>query len=121
MFIDDPTKFPGLEKNEDYIKFGYGYYVGAPWIVGDTKGQRKVFNIESCYLQVTVRLVGLTASVVLIEELPGIQWNFFIKDTLKLGPVNVPTVERLPLFGGGKCISTIGKSIFGALESVLYL
>eukprot|EP00656_Telonema_subtile_P046532 TRINITY_DN53015_c0_g1_i1.p1 TRINITY_DN53015_c0_g1~~TRINITY_DN53015_c0_g1_i1.p1 ORF type:complete len:156 (+),score=41.72 TRINITY_DN53015_c0_g1_i1:126-593(+) len=31
LFIDDPSKFPGLEKNEDYIKFGYGYYIGAPW------------------------------------------------------------------------------------------
>ncbi len=38
LFIDDPTTMPGLEKNEDYVKFGYGYYVGAPWIVGDTKG-----------------------------------------------------------------------------------
>ena len=31
LFIDDPTKFPGLEKNEDYVKYGYGYYIGAPW------------------------------------------------------------------------------------------
>lgn len=31
LFIDDPTKFPGLEKNEDYTKFGYGYYIGSPW------------------------------------------------------------------------------------------
>jgi glutaredoxin 3 len=38
LFIDDPTKFPGLEKNEDYVKFGYGYYVGAPWVVGGTRG-----------------------------------------------------------------------------------
>lgn len=38
LFIDDPTKFPGLEKNEDWVKFGYGYYVGAPWVVGQTKG-----------------------------------------------------------------------------------
>ena len=30
LFIDDPTKAPGLEKNEDWAKFGYGYYVGAP-------------------------------------------------------------------------------------------
>ena len=38
MFIDDPSKHPGLEKNEDWVKFGYGYYVGAPWVVGQTKG-----------------------------------------------------------------------------------
>ena len=31
LFIDDPAKFPGLEKNEDFVKFGYGYYIGAPW------------------------------------------------------------------------------------------
>ena len=39
LFVEDPTQFPGLEKNEDYIKYGYGYYVGAPWIVGDTRGK----------------------------------------------------------------------------------
>ena len=39
LFIDDPTKFPEMEKNEDYVKFGYGYYVGAPWVVGDTRGE----------------------------------------------------------------------------------
>ena len=38
LFIDDPNKFPGLEKNEDYIKYGYAYYVGAPWVVGQTRG-----------------------------------------------------------------------------------
>ena len=35
---------PGLEKNEDYVKFGYGYYVGAPWIVGDTKGMDNIYR-----------------------------------------------------------------------------
>ena len=39
LFIDDPTQFPGLEKNEDYVKYGYGYYLGAPWAVGDTRGE----------------------------------------------------------------------------------
>ena len=39
LFIDDPLKVPGLEKNEDWVKFGYGYYVGAPWVVGQTKGE----------------------------------------------------------------------------------
>lgn len=39
LFIDDPTKFPGLEKNEDFVKFGYGYYLGAPWVVGGTRGK----------------------------------------------------------------------------------
>ena len=38
LFIDDPTKIPGLERNEDWVKFGYGYYVGAPWVVGQTRG-----------------------------------------------------------------------------------
>ena len=39
LFIDDPSQFPGLEKNEDYVKYGYGYYLGAPWAVGDTRGE----------------------------------------------------------------------------------
>ena len=30
LFIDDPSKHPELEKNRDWVKFGYGYYVGAP-------------------------------------------------------------------------------------------
>ena len=46
-----------------------------------------------------------------------LQWDLFIKDTL--GPANMSTVERLSTFRGGKYISTIRKSIFGALESVL--
>ena len=43
LFIDDPTKVPGLEKNEDWVKFGYGYYVGAPWVFGELKGQLTKF------------------------------------------------------------------------------
>ena len=39
LFIDDPSQFLGLEKNEDYVKYGYGYYLGAPWAVGDTRGE----------------------------------------------------------------------------------
>ena len=39
LFIDDPSQFPGLEMNEDYVKYGYGYYLGAPWAVGDTRGE----------------------------------------------------------------------------------
>ena len=39
LFINDPSKVPGLEKNEDWVKFGYGYYVGAPWTVGQTTGE----------------------------------------------------------------------------------
>ncbi|GMI06311.1 hypothetical protein TrLO_g12002 [Triparma laevis f. longispina] len=31
FFVDDPSAVPGLEENEDYVKFGYGYYIGAPW------------------------------------------------------------------------------------------
>ena len=46
-----------------------------------------------------------------------IRWDLFIKDTL--GPANLSTVERLFTLQMSKCISTIGKSIFGALESVL--
>ena len=38
LFVDDPTKIPGLERNEDWVKFGYGHYVGAPWIVRETQG-----------------------------------------------------------------------------------
>ena len=43
LFIDDPTKVPGLEKNEDWVKFGYGYYVGAPGVFGELKGQLTKF------------------------------------------------------------------------------
>ena len=39
------------------------------------------------------------------------------KDTL--GPANLFTVERLSTLQRWKCISTIGESICGALESVL--
>ena len=46
-----------------------------------------------------------------------IQWNLSIKE--KLGPGNLSTVERLSTLQGRKCISTIVKSIFGALQSVL--
>lgn len=38
LYIDDPALYPGLEENEDYVKFGYGYYVGAPWRCGQVKG-----------------------------------------------------------------------------------
>ena len=44
-------------------------------------------------------------------------WDLFIKDTL--WPANLSTVERLSTLQRWKCISTIGKSIFGALKSVL--
>ena len=47
LFISDPTSIPGLEKNEDYVKFGYGYYVGAPWIVGQLRGNDK--TIGACF------------------------------------------------------------------------
>ena len=38
LFIEDPLKVPGLEKNNDWVKFGYGYYVGTPWVAGQLKG-----------------------------------------------------------------------------------
>ena len=46
-----------------------------------------------------------------------IQRNLFIKDTL--GPGNLSAVERLSTLQRWKCISTIGKSLIGASESVL--
>ena len=47
-----------------------------------------------------------------------LQWNLSIKDTL--GPGNLSTVERLSTLQRWKiCVRTIGKSIFGALQSVL--
>ena len=49
LFINDPTEVPGLEKNEDWVKFGYGYYVGAPWTVGQTTGE----GICSCICEHT--------------------------------------------------------------------
>ena len=36
-----------------------------------------------------------------------------------IGPANLSTVERLSTLQRWKCISTIGKSTFGALECVL--
>ena len=39
LFIQDPLKIPGLQKNVDWVEFGYGQYIGAPWIVGETKGK----------------------------------------------------------------------------------
>ena len=32
----------GIEKNEDWVKFGYGYYVGAPWTVGQLRGTQGI-------------------------------------------------------------------------------
>ena len=46
LFIDDPLKVPGVEKNEDWVKFGYGYYVGAPWNVGQLRG---IYNLYCAY------------------------------------------------------------------------
>ena len=49
-----------------------------------------------------------------------IQWSLSIKDTLD--PPNYiicPLYRGCTLFRGEKCISTIGKSTFGVLESVL--
>lgn len=41
LFFDGPDKFPtSLKNNEDYTKFGYGYYLGAPWVVGQVKGEQ---------------------------------------------------------------------------------
>jgi len=40
MFLNGPDSFPpGLRDNEDYKKFGYGYYLGSPWVVQQVKGQ----------------------------------------------------------------------------------
>jgi len=33
--VDDLTKISGLEKK----RTGCGYYMGAPWVVGQTKGE----------------------------------------------------------------------------------
>ena len=38
LFVDDPTKIPELEKNNDWVKYGLGNYIGAPWVVRETKG-----------------------------------------------------------------------------------
>ena len=43
LYIDGPAEIPGpLKQNNDYVKFGYGYYVGAPWVAGQTKGRPAV-------------------------------------------------------------------------------
>ena len=39
LFVEDPTKIPGLEQNFDWVEFGYGHYVGAPWSVGQVNGK----------------------------------------------------------------------------------
>jgi glutaredoxin 3 len=38
LYVDDPTKMPGLEQTEDWVKFGYNHYLGAPWSVGQVNG-----------------------------------------------------------------------------------
>lgn len=38
LFVNDPTKVPGLEKNDLYLKLGYGYYAGVPWTAGHNRG-----------------------------------------------------------------------------------
>ena len=45
MFFNDPTDLPpGLRNNEDHVKYGYSYYIGAPWVVGDIRGRRIIVN-----------------------------------------------------------------------------
>lgn len=39
LFFDGPEKrFPELKNCNDWVKFGYGYYIGVPWSVGQLKG-----------------------------------------------------------------------------------
>ena len=37
VYVDDPTKIPGCEKNLD-VQLGYQYYIGAPWFADQMKG-----------------------------------------------------------------------------------
>ena len=46
LYVDDPSKIPELEHNEDFVKFGYGYYVGAPWAVGQLRGMFVLVTLE---------------------------------------------------------------------------
>ena len=39
LFVSDPTKVAGLEKNDLMLVFGYSYYAGAPWTVGHHRGR----------------------------------------------------------------------------------
>eukprot|EP01095_Lingulamoeba_sp_RSL-Kostka_P001474 TRINITY_DN1205_c0_g1_i1.p1 TRINITY_DN1205_c0_g1~~TRINITY_DN1205_c0_g1_i1.p1 ORF type:complete len:266 (-),score=101.67 TRINITY_DN1205_c0_g1_i1:1022-1819(-) len=38
LFIEDLSQFPDLSNNEDFVKFGYGYYLGAVWVHKQMKG-----------------------------------------------------------------------------------
>lgn len=48
LFVNDPTKVPGLEKNDLYLKLGYGYYAGVPWTAGHSKGTLIVSYLSAC-------------------------------------------------------------------------
>ena len=42
LFFDGPEKrFPELKNCNDWVKYGYGYYIGVPWSVGQLKGTWK--------------------------------------------------------------------------------
>ena len=60
LFIDDPLAIPGLEKNEDWVKFGYGYYVGAPWVVGQTKGECVDYVLKGAGAPRAARMIRLS-------------------------------------------------------------
>ena len=50
LYIDGPAEIPGpLKQNNDYVKFGYGYYVGAPsgWQDKPRVGQQYLSYIAS--------------------------------------------------------------------------
>ena len=38
LFLTDPTKVPGLEQNDLMLTYGYSYYAGTPWTVGQNRG-----------------------------------------------------------------------------------
>lgn len=39
FFFDDLSNLPKeLRSNIDLVKYGYGYYIGAPWSVKDMRG-----------------------------------------------------------------------------------
>eukprot|EP00008_Paramoeba_atlantica_P008325 CAMPEP_0201481212 /NCGR_PEP_ID=MMETSP0151_2-20130828/5510_1 /ASSEMBLY_ACC=CAM_ASM_000257 /TAXON_ID=200890 /ORGANISM="Paramoeba atlantica, Strain 621/1 / CCAP 1560/9" /LENGTH=152 /DNA_ID=CAMNT_0047863297 /DNA_START=450 /DNA_END=905 /DNA_ORIENTATION=- len=47
VFFDGPENFPSsIEKNEDFVKFGYGFYIGASWDYDQIQGTVAVMETK---------------------------------------------------------------------------
>ena len=47
LFFDGPEKrFQELKNCSDWVKFGYGYYIGAPWSVRQLRGRNELNDVK---------------------------------------------------------------------------